>query len=543
MRDRSRLRGDALEESESLLAFQEVLMSSEGTRSESTTRLIEVCVEAAAGRCSTATVEEMVREREEGLERNAEAFNRNLAAESAAFNASVGPAADAVREAFRQYGHGLGLVRRWLSEGGAEGLEQACRQLVRAGDGVLDALEHYEMAVLTARGPTDHPILNALLRAAASPAPNPASLTPFVEQVRALVTACSDAPKGAPPLVERLRAGAPDYLDALADFEGFLATGDEALLRSGAARIAETARRLHDGAAVLREAAARPGPTRLSLANALINARDAIVGGQVPMALIAEVTGALEQAFATLRIGLARPLRAGGTALFEEEANRAREAMTLHEEALADLTRYIEVGDADAFAASCEKLEAALAALDEAQKGFELVAERDSKRDCPWCGCANDPRRSNCLACGRLLPRWTDSSGPSSTFSVAEDGDVWFESGSGSHEHIERLVKAAEALELGEIGLPMFAAELDAFEARLRAGEARLVRRPHTETHVAPAAEAIRVISQGVELLRAYVSSSEPSMLHGGLQRVRDGASSLHAAQKAAREALGQQRD
>lgn len=506
------------------------------TRSESTNHLIATCRDAAAGRCSTAVVEALLSEREQGLAQNAEAFDQKLAGESAEFARAVRPQREAVRLAFQEYGQALREVRAWLRTGDATTLERALQRLATVGNGVLDALAAWDMAVMTARGPTDHPILNALLTACAAPGLDPNALAPIVTQARGMVEQASTGALGSHPLVERLRAGASEYTQALDHLTRFTETGDRAHLEQGVAIVTETAASLQSGATLLREAAARPGPTGFPLANALLNARDAIADGRVPLALVAEITGTLEAAFTKMRGALTQALRAGGqSALVAEEAQRATEALALHAQAITEVRQFILEGDGDLLASGLDKLEQAVRALEQAKTTFDQIAAREGKTVCVWCNRPNDPSMLACGGCGRLLPRWAEGAA-SSTFSIDEGGDMRFAPGEAAHEHVEQLAEAVQAAASGEQSPAALGAHLDAFAQRVRAGEARLrVGRGETADL---AREALATMASGLTELRAWLDDGDAAHLDSGMQTVRDGAAMLHEAQQTARERL-----
>lgn len=504
------------------------------TRSESTQKLVNICLDAAAGRCSTAVAEAAVSERERGLATNAAAFEQKLDGESAAFRAQVEAAGRDARQAFHRYGEALRLVRQWLSSGDATVLERVLERLATAGDGILDALASWDMAVMTARGPTDHPILNTLIRACETPSVEPAFLGPLVAQVRQLLSQVERHPRGSHPLVERLRAGAPDYIEALDDLDRFAAGGTRDDLERGVTRLRGVAGTLANGADLLVAGARATGPTRFPLANAIINSVDALGDGRVPVVLLEELLTTLETASARMRGGLSAALRPGDrSATLVEQAEHTRAALALHDQALADLRRFVTEGDVAALARGADALREAVLALERGKKVYDDVAAREGKVVCVWCNKPNEPRNHSCVGCGRLLPRWNDEEHTGSTFSVSEGGEVRFQEGEAATEHIEALAAVLEAAAAGEVSQHELTAHFDAFEGRLQAGEARLSYRGGEIT--TQAREAIAVMRDGLQALRVWQIDGDAEHLEAGMEAVRLGAVLLYQAQQAAR--------
>lgn len=503
------------------------------TRSESTQKLIDTCREAAAGRCSTATIVTLLDEREQGLAHNAAAFEQKLSGESADFVQALRPNAEGVRTAFRQYGEALVLLREWLASGDAAVLERGLQRMAAAGNAVLEALMAWDMAVMTQRGPTDHPILNTLLRACGSPGVRPADLAPLVEQARGMVIQARDTARGAHPLVERLRAGAGAYLQAFETLDRFAATGDPAALEQASADIVAASAALQTGATLLRAAAQGPGPTSLPIANALIGCRDALADGRVPRALVTELVATLENSFTKLRADLRRAFSGGASAMVIDEGRRAETALAVHEAALADLRRFIDEGDVEALDSGLEKLTEAVQGLGRSRETFALAASREGKVVCVWCNHPNAPGNHTCDGCRRLLPRWNEEEVVASTFSVTEGGDVAFASDEVRTENIERLAQAVEDVRSGAIDLEAFGQALDVFEAQVRQGEARLPTFGDGATEVAR--DGVQWIRHGLHELRACLEDGDGSHLEPGMTSVRTGAKMLHDAQQSAR--------
>jgi hypothetical protein len=176
--------------------------------------------------------------------------------------------------------------------------------------------------------------------------------------------------------------------------------------------------------------------------------------------------------------------------LIQEEAQKVREALDLEAEAIDEFDRFFEVREGLMLGDACNALVDAMKRLDDAQKAFQEIADREGKILCLRCSHYNERDRRTCDKCGAMLLQAAET-GVMSTMVVSEEqtsapsGDENIPVG----ENVQRIFLAVNQVAENEISLEQFEAEVEWMDGVVEHYASTVGARPQVKTDTLPAGQ------------------------------------------------------
>ena len=295
------------------------------------------------------------------------------------------------------------------------------------------------------------------------------------------------------------------------------------------------------------------GETKSPQVNVVLSLTQDVAKGDRPEQALADALAILREDIKQTKIQFeAIASRPAGSALVDEEIERAREAIELQESSLKEYDEFFAQRDEIFLQAGAANLKRSADALYMCYEELQAIADREGKTLCLKCGHYNPSNRSRCEKCGGPLPAVvTDQS--NTTFETAE-GDP--RAGQVQHgpiltPNLIRLYKAVNSIAEAEITQEAFLAELTWFEGILDDNCEYEVEEPDmekmTEEEKATAEQTIKAIQEmeeafrggfqdletGIGLFRKYIESEDKTDLEEGVKLCDQGARKLAAVQGA----------
>jgi len=533
------------------------------TPSPTINAIIDLCVKLKDDQPVQAEAREAATRALAELERARGMFNDNLKRAGEAHLKTCGDQIERVSAAYKQHRESLEDLLAYLDHGGPEVLERAVYGLRASTLAMINALQGYQTAEISA-GPTDIPYMNVLLQAFNAVRDGRVAVSIFGDMVKAAtrnfqvaVAEIADARPGA--ALERLKLGYQAHIAGLEQLAGALEARELDKASTLLGEMTVQARELKQAMEAYSEERITAGPTPSPFANILINVIEALKEGRIKEAVFIDALEKFTANLNALKTEM-RSLAATPTdsEFIKDELVRAEAALALHDAALADIRLFIEDRNVYLLDRGVEKLADAAAALHVSYEALRSFSEREGRITCLHCHHPNPIQSRNCEKCGAVMIRPPDAAA-ASTFQISEDGGALPPAGFIMTENLARLFEAVNQVEQGAIPDREFLAVVEWLRGMVAGQEARIQGVPGLKTEGVPAAqkqmieeiggeleknrdlflEGTRILSRGLEILQEYVHDHDRDHLIEGVRVVRTGVEKLQQSERGGRE-LGQ---
>lgn len=491
------------------------------TPSESTNRLIALCLEAAAGRRDAESLRQALTACRFELTGAKDAFYHQVKDEPGLLD-TLPEAIEAVMDAFDAYGEALEGARAWLSRQDPEVLQAAAEALAEAYLSLHQSLLGYEWAYLS-HGDEAHPALNLMLKVQSALRQGLMDDERFDEILDRLwehfTLGIETFEADSDPV--RANRGAQASRQALAgiqDMDMYLEDHDLAVFEKGFVRFREGCLLLVEQIQDSIGEALIESPTPSPQVNWVIHAARAVADG-LDAALLVRAQAWFEPQLAESYFRFEQCAEAAleGPIRMAEQVPVARDGFDRLNRSLPLLRLGIE--RRDLLPRGIEKMETGANLLFEAWRILTEIEQGETETPCPRCGAPNLATARVCAGCGAMLVRPVEPS-PQAAWSSETEGPA----------NLQRILSACQKAETGQMGADEFASVLAWAEQLLNTANLGLARLSQDEEPTAEVQQAILDLRQGIAEFRQALDELQQFVLDGRPLHLSAGTRLLVAA-------------
>ncbi len=502
-------------------AAEEAGMDQGPTPSESTNRLIALCLEAAAGRRDAESLRQALTACRFELTGAKDAFYHQVKDEPGLLD-TLPEAIEAVMDAFDAYGEALEGARAWLSRQDPEVLQAAAEALAEAYLSLHQSLLGYEWAYLS-HGDEAHPALNLMLKVQSALRQGLMDDERFDEILDRLwehfTLGIETFEADSDPV--RANRGAQASRQALAgiqDMDMYLEDHDLAVFEKGFVRFREGCLLLVEQIQDSIGEALIESPTPSPQVNWVIHAARAVADG-LDAALLVRAQAWFEPQLAESYFRFEQCAEAAleGPIRMAEQVPVARDGFDRLNRSLPLLRLGIE--RRDLLPRGIEKMETGANLLFEAWRILTEIEQGETETPCPRCGAPNLATARVCAGCGAMLVRPVEPS-PQAAWSSETEGPA----------NLQRILSACQKAETGQMGADEFASVLAWAEQLLNTANLGLARLSQDEEPTAEVQQAILDLRQGIAEFRQALDELQQFVLDGRPLHLSAGTRLLVAA-------------
>ncbi|NDD29353.1 MAG: hypothetical protein EB084_13920 [Proteobacteria bacterium] len=469
------------------------------------------------------------------------------------------PQIQAVGQAVTLYEGGLTTVEQHFTDKQTYTLVRGGELIRRASFLLNDGLFNLRNQALVAMGPSDIPDYNFIHqlyeRVRSGEIERDGNFHSAVDRARRLAEIAHQQASQQKPSAERdlLLASYKRNADACGMLLDFVKEGRAELLEKGMEDLRASFTEIRDLIPQIQMRMRTQGPTQSPMANFVINMAVEYASGSIPEQYLRDALDQLKGNFENLRRQFEATARGHiESVLIQEEAARVRTALELEEQALDTYYRFFETREGFLLGTASKQLVEAMQRLDEAQKAFAELADREGKILCVRCSAYNERDRRTCEKCGARLLQPAETG----VMSTLEFSEQMSSARSGEEdipvgENIQRIFKAVNEVAEGHISLEQFEAELNWLEEVVERHAATVGAQPEVKSDAVPAdqreqlagiaslneqidaqfKEAVEYFRQGLSRYRCYVDDQEKNHLIEGTRSVWEANKRLHSVQ------------
>jgi hypothetical protein len=402
-----------------------------------------------------------------------------------------------VHQAMALYEGGLQTIGEYFRDGQVSTLARGGEHVRRANFQLNDGLFNLRNQALLAIGPTDIPDYNFIhqlyekVKTGEIPRDGNFANAVYRTQQQGLLALRQVGQQPASPDRDLMAAAYQRHVEACNMLMAYVKEGREELLEKGMNDLREALTGIRDMIPAMQMKLRTAGPTFSPMANFVINMAMEVAAGRVGDQALKDALDQLRGNFQQLKRqfeGLARGHIE--SVLIQEEAQKVREALDLEAEAIDEFDRFFEVREGLMLGDACNALVDAMKRLDDAQKAFQEIADREGKILCLRCSHYNERDRRTCDKCGAMLLQAAET-GVMSTMVVSEEqtsapsGDENIPVG----ENVQRIFLAVNQVAENEISLEQFEAEVEWMDGVVEHYASTVGARPQVKTDTLPAGQ------------------------------------------------------
>ncbi len=491
------------------------------TPSESTNRLIALCLEAAAGRLDSESLRQALTACRFELISAKDAFYHQVKEEPGLIE-TLPEAIEAVMDAFDAYGEALEGARSWLTRQGPGLLRSAAESLAEAYLDLHQALLGYEWAYLS-HGDEPHPALNLMLKVRSALRQGLMDDERFDEILDHLWEHFTQGIETFEADSDPVRAnrGAQACRQALAgiqDMDMYLEAHDLDVFEKGFLRFREGCLLLVEQIQDSIGEALIQAPTPSPQVNWVIHAARAVVDGLGADLLVrAQAWFEPQLAESYFRFEQCAEAALEGPIRMAEQVPVARDGFDRLNRSLPLLRLGIE--RRELLPRGIEKMETGANLLFEAWRILTEIEQGESQTPCPRCGSANPATERVCAGCGATLVRPVEPL-PQAALPAGAEGPA----------NLQRILSACQQAETGQLGSEEFASVLAWAEQLLNTANLGLTRLSQDAEPTEEVRQAMRELRQGIAEFRQALDELQQFVLDGRPLHLSAGTRLLVAA-------------
>ena len=465
-----------------------------------------------------------------------------------------------IKASLNDYEAALKDAASYLESGDAEKGNSAVDNLIKVGSGGRLVFEGYtpEEAEM---GPTAMPIVNVLVHLCGAHAVGEVSKEAVVRTMTSIVANCClltydlEDNKEADAYARDILVGAyNNFSDAVLELEPLLDLGAEAV-NAQIDIIIETGNSLKEAITKFSVAMATRGPSKMELANVILNTASGWRKGSIPTESfsesLAQFKTSIDDLWREIESIVSIPNSCPDIA---EEAVNCRKAFEKHFEAIALFEAVIN-GEEDKFDEAFKLLTEAADELDASKEKFNRIGEQVDKVPCVHCGTLNVPGSNVCSNCGAKI--LNPNMGSSSSIDFQEGGGAMNPDGNAGNnlvmtENLLILFDAVNKVAEGKIGADEYNEVLNWFANLIDEHLINMPPEPEVDTtgfseeeveqmkafqdriagYRASIDEGAHAMLDAVEHMRQYVVDNNSLNLVEGVRELRDASITVQTAAK-----------